>query len=290
VSDLPERPTQLTVAAKPAVDSTGGVAQSARALARVIIPPILVLAGVIGVWYFMTYRGLSESQRFILPPPHEVFSDGLLTWKPLKEILEGLWATTVVVLVGLMISIVVGMSIAILMSRARWIERTMFPYAVALQTIPIIAITPIIGLWLGFAFNARVLVTVIISIFPVITNTLFGLQAADQNLHDIFSLHRSSSLTRLWKLELPAAQPAIFTGLRIAAGLAVTGAIVGEFFFRGGKEKGIGRLISFYQNRLQIDRLMSAIVLSSLLGVVLFLIVGAIGDRATRHWAPGERR
>jgi len=278
------------VTSQSAVESTGGVGQSARALARVIVPPVVVLAGVIGVWYFMSYRGLSDSQRFILPPPHEVFSDGMLTWKPLKEILEGLWATTVVVVVGLIISIIVGMAIAILMSRARWIERTIFPYAVALQTIPIIAITPIIGLWLGFAFNARVLVTVIISIFPVITNTLFGLQAADRNLHELFTLHKASSNTRLWKLELPAAQPAIFTGFRIAAGLAVTGAIVGEFFFRGGQEKGIGRLISFYQNRLQIDRLMSAIVLSSLLGVVLFLIVGAIGDRATRHWAPGRRR
>ena len=263
---------------------------SGRALARVIIPPLVVLGGVIGVWYFMSYLGLSESQRFILPPPHEVFSDGMLRWKALGEILEGLQATTVVVLVGLTISILLGMIIAILMSRARWVERTLFPYAVALQTIPIIAITPIIGLWLGFAFNARVLVTVIISIFPVITNTLFGLQAADRNLHDLFTLHNASPGTRLLRLELPAAQPAIYTGFRIAAGLAVTGAIVGEFFFRGGSEKGIGRLISFYQNRLQIDRLMSAIVLSSLLGVVLFLIVGKLGDRATRHWAPGQSR
>jgi NitT/TauT family transport system permease protein len=262
---------------------------SGRALARVIIAPLVVLVAVIGVWYFMSYRGLSDSQQFMLPPPHEVLSDGILRWQALKEILQGLWATTVVVLVGFLISIVVGVTVAILMSRARWIERTMFPYAVALQTIPIIAITPIIGLWLGFAFNARVLVTVIISIFPVITNTLFGLQAADRNLHDLFTLHKTSSNTRLWKLELPAAQPAIYTGFRIAAGLAVTGAIVGEFFFRGGREKGIGRLISFYQNRLQIDRLMSAIVLSSLLGVVLFLIVGALGDRATRHWASEKR-
>ncbi len=259
-------------------------------MAAIVLPPFAVLIGVVGIWYFMSYIGLSENQRFMLPPPHEVLNDGFLRWVALQEVLEGLWATTQVVLTGLTISIVLGMSIAILMSRARWLERTLFPYAVSLQTVPIIAITPLIGLWLGFAFNARVLVTVIISIFPVITNTLFGLQSADRNLHDLFTLHGASRLTRLWKLELPAAQPAIFAGLRIAAGLAVTGAIVGEFFFRGGEAKGIGRLISFYQNRLTIDRLLTAIILSSLLGVVIFLVVGAIGDRATRHWAPGQEQ
>lgn len=259
-----------------------------RRVTRFLLPPLVVLAGVVGFWYYMHYLWLSDSQSFLLPPPHQVVDDGLLTWRAFKELLEGLWATTVVTLTGITISILLGMAIAIAMSRARWLERTMFPYAVAVQAVPIIAITPVIGLWLGFAFNARVLVTVIISIFPIITNTLFGLQSTERTLHDLFTLHEASPLTRLWKLELPAALPAIFTGFRITAGLGVTGAIVGEFFFRGGDEKGIGRLISFYQNRLQLDLLITGIILASLLGVVLFLTIGAIGDRTTRHWTSSE--
>ena len=127
------------------------------------------------------------------------------------------------------------------MSQAKWVERSLFPYAVVLQTIPILALVPLIGFWFDFNFRSRVIVCVLIAIFPIINNTLFGLLSADQGQHDLFTLHDSSRFTRLWRLQLPAGMPAIFSGFRISAGLAVIGAIVGDFFFRQG-DPGIGKL------------------------------------------------
>jgi len=255
-----------------------------RELFDAVYPPTLVALGVIGIWYFISEVALTEEQSFLLPPPHEVIESGFFDSLHLSELMEGLWATTVVTLIGLSISAVLGMSIAILMAQFKWFEFTFFPYAIVIQATPIIAIVPLIGVWMGFSFNARVLVVVIISIFPIITNTLFGLKSVDRNQIDLFALHNVGGFTRLRKLMLPAATPAIFTGFRIAAGLGVVGAIVGEFFFKGGQEKGIGRLISRYQNQLQTKQLIAAIILSSILGVVLFLTVGAAGSRLTRAW------
>ena len=116
-------------------------------------------------------------------------------------------------MVGLAIAIVLGMLFAIVMSQAKWLERSLFPYAVILQTIPILALVPLIGFWFGFDFRHRVIVCVLIALFPIINNTLFGLQSADQGQHDLFTLHASSRFTRLCKLQLPAAMPGDLRGL-----------------------------------------------------------------------------
>jgi len=221
----------------------------------VLGPPLLVACAVIGVWYLFSDVLLNPTQRFLLPPPHQVVKVGFLNWANLREVLVvGLLPTTQVALSGLTIAIVIGMGLAVLMSQARWIERSLYPYAVVVQTIPIIALVPLIGFLFSYSFKSRVIACVMISIFPIITNTLFGLKSADSTLHDLFTLHGAGRLTRLWKLQLPAAMPAIFTGFRISAGLSVIGAIVGDFFFRQGNP-GIGRLIDNYRAQLAAERL-----------------------------------
>ncbi|MGH8923717.1 MAG: ABC transporter permease [Acidimicrobiia bacterium] len=253
-----------------------------------LTPPALVAIAAVGLWYLLTYLVLTGSQRLLLPPAHEVVRDGLLTWKFLSVILGGLWSTTQVTLFGLGLAIVLGTGLATLMSQARWLERTIFPYAVMVQAVPIVAIVPLLSLWFGRNYASRVVVTVIISLFPIITNTLFGLRSVDRSQHDLFTLHGAGRWTRLRKLQFPSAMPAIFTGLRIAAGLAVIGAIVGDFFFRQGNP-GIGRLLSTYQLRLQADQMIVAIFFSSLLGLALFTFVGSAGHRATRTWHQSTR-
>ena len=266
-------------------DRPGAVDRAAQQ-ARLVAPPTVVAAGVIGVWYLFTYFVLDRDQRFFLPPPHQVVDVGFLTWDNLEQVLLGLWRTTQVTLVGLLLAIVGGMAIAVVMSQARWIERSVFPYAVAVQAVPIVAISPLIGLWWGWDFSSQVVVTIIISIFPIITNTLFGLRSVEPNMHDLLTLHHASRLTRLRKLQLPAALPAIFTGFRISAGLAVVGAIVGEFFFKGGSygSEGLGQLLFLFQNQLSGSKLVAGIVFSSLLGVVLFWFFGWAARRLTSHW------
>lgn len=247
------------------------------------LPPILLGLLIIGLWYFISYAILDEQRRFLLRPPHEVWLVGFANWKNFSEILGGLWSSTKVAIIGLGLAITIGLSLATLMSQSKLIEQAVFPYAVTLQAIPILAIVPLIGFWFGFGVSARVIVCIIIALFPIIVNTLFGLLSAPRGLHDLLTLQRVSRLTRLRKLMFPTALPAIFAGLRISAGLSVIGAIVGDFFFGRG-DPGIGQLLQRYANRLMGEQLLAAIIMSSLLGVVVFQLFGWIQEKAIGKW------
>jgi NitT/TauT family transport system permease protein len=246
-------------------------------------PPFLVFLAMLGLWYFVSYVLLDVDRRFLLPPPHDVVKISFLDGYNLAELLDGLWLSTRVAFLGFAIAIVLGLALAIAMSQARWIERSLYPYAVLTQTIPILAMVPLFGLWIGYSFNSRTLVVVLFCIFPIVANTLFGLQSVQREHQDLFTLHDASRFTRLWKLQFPAALPAIFTGLRIAAGLAVIGAIVGDTFFKQGAP-GIGILIDRYQSRLQSEQMVAAILLSSLLGIVVFWFFGFLTQRVVGGW------
>lgn len=276
---------------RPRVRRGSAIGRSRSGARRVLglwLPPLGVLAAVLGAWYAVSYLVLSPERRFLAPPPHQVLLVGFLTRDNLLEIGAGLLLSTRVALLGLALAVALGMSLAILMHQARWIERSLYPYAVVLQTIPILALVPLLGFWFGFGFPSRVLVCVLIALFPIIANTLFGLQSVESSQHDLFTLHGAGRLTRLWKLELPAALPAIFTGLRIAAGASVIGAIVGDFFFKQG-DPGIGILIDLYRARLQSEQMFAAVVASSMLGVVVFWCFGLLGRRIVGRWHESGR-
>ena len=246
-------------------------------------PPAAVFAVSLAVWYGVSYLLLDSRRRFLVPPPHDVIQVSFLDPFNLRELLGALWLSTRVAFTGLAIAIVLGLALAVAMNRAKWIERSLYPYAVLTQTIPILAMVPLFGFWFGFGAFSRVLVVVLFAIFPIIANTLFGLQSVDQEHHDLFTLHGAGRGTRLWKLEFPTALPSIFTGLRIAAGLAVIGAIVADFFFKQG-DPGIGILIDRYQSRLQSEQMVGAIILSSLLGIVVFWFFGFLAHRVVGGW------
>ncbi len=254
-----------------------------RELAETVLPPLVLGSLVIAAWYFISYGVLTEARRFLLRPPHQVLQVGFLDWENFSEILLGLWSSARVATIGLSISIAIGFFLATLMSQAKVVERAVFPFMVALQAIPVLAIVPLISFWWGTGQRSRIVVCVIISLFPIIVNTLFGLQSAERGIHDLFTLHHANRLTRLRKLMFPAALPAIFAGLRISAGLSVIGAIVGDFFFgKGGV--GIGQLLRRYANNLQGEELLAAVIMSSLLGVAVFLLFGWIQNRAVGRW------
>lgn len=259
------------------------------------LAPLITFFAIIGVWYCISYLRMDEvRRRTALPPPHKVVSDGFLTWherRGIRPILESLFVTAQVALIGLLISVVLGILIAIVMNSAKWAEKSIFPYAVVLQVTPILALVPLLRNWFGFGIPSRVVVCVLIAIFPIITNTLFGLQSTDKDHHDLFNLHRASRFTRLMKLELPGALPAIFTGLRIAAGGCVIGAVVGDFFFRQGAI-GVGRLLDNYQKDTRIAELMAATICACLFGIAVFACVGWLSKRmlSTWHESAGEPR
>jgi NitT/TauT family transport system permease protein len=254
-----------------------------RSMASTILPPLLVFLAVLGLWFLASYVLISPTKRFLLPPPQDVIRVGFLDAHNAAEIFAGLWLTTKAALIGFFFSIVIGMSLAIAMSQASWVERSIFPYAVVLQTLPILALVPLIGFTIGYDFPSRVIVVVLIALFPVITNTLFGLVSVEQSHHDLFTLHKVNRLTRLWKLQLPAAMPAIFTGFRIAAGSSVIGAVVGDFFFKQGSP-GIGVLIDLYSSQLESERLYAAVIAASLLGIAVFIVVGVVNKLVVGRW------
>lgn len=265
------------------------VALALRAAWSRTMPILAAILGILVIWYAISYLLLSESRRFLLPPPHEVIFGTLANEKVLGPMFAALGQTITVALLGLVIAVVIGMAWAIVMSQWTLAEKILYPYAVILQTIPILALTPLIGIWMGYGLPARIVVAVIIAVFPMISNTLFGLQSATPAAHDLFTLQKATKWERMTKLMLPAAIPSIFTGLRQAAGLAVIGAIVGDFFFQQGSP-GIGGLLSTYTLRLAMEPLFFAIILTALFGVVVFsifatldrLIVGRLFGIATR--------
>jgi NitT/TauT family transport system permease protein len=254
------------------------------------LPPIIMFAIFIGIWYLYSTLAFEQAfqRRNALPYPHEVIEDGFLplwdTRQGTREILGYMWPTVKVTLLGLGISIVVGVLIAVVMNMSKYLERAIFPYAVVAQTVPVLAITPLLTQVFGDRLGVRLAVVFLIAVFPIITNTLFGLQSTDRLHQDLFTLNKSSRWTRLWKLELPTAIPALMTGIRIASGLAVIGAIVADFFFNQG-DKGIGYFIRVRQQKAA-DRpdMLAGTITASLFGVVMFLIVGAITARAIRDW------
>ncbi|MGO1581756.1 MAG: ABC transporter permease [Actinomycetaceae bacterium] len=246
-------------------------------------PIAVALLGIVAIWYVVSYLVLPEDQRFLLPPPHEVYAGALGDVRVLGPMLDARGNTVVVAMAGLALAAVVGIGWAVLMSLAGWVEKVLYPYAVILQTIPILALVPLIGIWFGYGFPARVIVCVIIALFPMISTTLFGLRSAGTAAHDLFTLHRAGRFQRLAHLTLPAAVPSMFTGLRTAAGLSVIGALVGDYFFQQGPA-GIGGLLRTYTLRLQMDALFTAITLTALFGVVVFAIFAVLDSVVIGRW------
>lgn len=255
--------------------------------ARVLLPPLVLGAGLIALWYGISYGLLSESRRFLLRPPHEVLTNAFLDADVMSEIGWAAWSSTKVAFFGLVIAAGLGFLLAIIMSQTKLFERAMFPYLVVLQSVPILAIVPLIGFWFGFGQTSRIVVCVIIAFFPLVVNTLFGLQSAERGMHDLFTLHGASRVTRLRKLMLPAAMPAMFAGLRISAGLSVIGAIVGDFFFGLG-EPGIGQRLKTYSSRVQGEELLAAVIVSAGLGVAVFLFFTWLNNRVIGKWYSGS--
>ncbi len=251
--------------------------------------PAAVAGLIIGLWYLVSEVVLNSYQRFMLPPPHRVLEVGFFTWSNFTALMSALGTTAEVTFSGLAISIVLGVGTAVLMNQAKWVENALYPWAVVLQTVPILALTPFLSFFFGFALTSRVIVAVIIAFFPIVSNTLFGLQSAERGMHDLFTLHKTGRWTRLWKLQFPAALPAMFAGFRVSAGLAVIGAIVGEFFFKQG-QPGLGTNMSVYTSLTEGEQLWASVLTASALGIAVFVFFGWLSRRVVGRWYHPERR
>jgi NitT/TauT family transport system permease protein len=254
-------------------------------MSRSVVVPGIALVVFLSAWEAAVRA--CNIPLFLLPPPSAVFLAFAEDPRGLAQALETTGGAT---LLGFGSSAVLGVAFAVLLSSSRLLQRALYPYTVFLQTVPIIAIAPLLVIWFGPGLRAVTVSALIVSIFPVIANTLAGIRSVDPALRDLFKLYGASRVATLFKLELPAATPQIFTGLRVAAGLAVIGTIVGEFVAGFSEnDAGLGIRILAAARQTQTAQIFACVALAALLGLALFTVVGAAGARLTWRWHAAEK-
>ena len=247
------------------------------------IPPILVLVIFLIVWSIAAHL---YNMAFLLPNPLEVAQAFVAD---IDMVIGGLWITFQEALYGYLLAISIGITFAAIMSQSKLLERSFYPYAILLQTLPAVAVAPLIVLWFGFEMKSVIIISLIISLFPIINNTLLGLKSTSINLVELFQMHNQSRFVNFFKLRLPAATPHIIAGLRISAGLSVIGAIVGEFIIGSGSEGGgLGVMIMYAQASMETPLVMALILTATALGFAFFMSVTTLGYYLLHNWHESE--
>ena len=246
----------------------------------VIWPPLVFVALFILVWELVVVAfGIP---LYLLPAPHEVVE---VLWIDSGRLLPATGRTALATGIGFLSSAVIGVVCGSLLSIVPLARRGIYPLTLLLQMVPLVAIAPMLVIWFGYGVPSVVASACIVSVFPVIAGTLDGLQSVDRGLVELFRTYRAGPVRTWWSLGLPWSLPSIFTGLRIAAGLSVIGAVVGEFVGAyGGNQAPLGAVITsgLRQNRTEV--VFAAVVLASTLGFLLFGIVNVAGWLLLRRW------
>ncbi len=245
-----------------------------------VIAPLLVFVVFVVAWTAVVE--LTGTKKYVLPTPGEILSAAV---RIRGELLAATWLTARAAVTGFGLSIVCGTLIAIVFSQSRWTRLGCFPYAVLLQTVPIVAVAPLIIAWRGPGFQSIVFVSFVVSLFPIVANATAGLTSVDRGIRDWFRLHHASRWQVVTKLQLPHAIPQLVTGARTSAGLAVIGAIVGEFFAGNSTlQHGLGFMVPQRIHWMKTDEAFAAVVAAVLLGMGMFAVVGLLRNTLLARW------
>lgn len=245
-----------------------------------IAAPVVVGFLVLGLWQLLV--SAFELPPYLVPSPVAVGEALVRDWALLAA---SLMVTLKITLAALAVAVVLGTAMAFLFVQSRWIEMSLFPYAVLLQVTPVVAIAPLVIIWVENIQLALVICASIVAIFPVISNTTLGLRSVDPGLADLFRLYGASRWQVLTRLRIPSALPYFFGGLRIASGLALIGAVVAEFVAgTGGTAAGLAYQILMAGIQLNVPRLFSALFLITLTGIVLFVCMVYLSRLALGGW------
>ena len=230
-----------------------------------ILAPLVIGVIVLGLWELIVRQ--AGIPHYILPGPLLIFRTLITDWGTLSG---SLWITLQITGLALLAAVVVGGLLSILFTQSKWLELSLFPYAIILQVTPIVAIAPLIIVWIGDPFAALVTCATIVAFFPIFSNTAIGLASPPPELLDLFRLNGASGTDTMRLLRLPAALPYFLAGLRISGGLALVGAVVAEFVAgAGGFASGLAYRILEAGYRLQVPRMFAALVLLALAGIAI---------------------
>ena len=245
-----------------------------------LAPTLVGLAAVVGWDLFVR---VTHTPPYLLPGPGLVVKTLIEEW---GDLFPSLLVTVQITVIAFVAAAISGLVIAVLFAQSKWVERSFFPYAVILQTTPIVAIAPLIIIWLqNNTFMALVVCAWIVAFFPIVSNTTLGLNSADHTLHNLFEIYGASRWQTLIYLRLPSALPYFLSGLRISGGLALIGAVVAEFVAgTGGTRSGIAYQILISSFNLQIPRMFAALLMTTALGVAIFVGLTVLSDRLLDHW------
>ena len=249
-----------------------------------VLAPVLVAIVMLAAWQALVT--VNQVPAYLVPSPllvlHTLYADRALLFASLA-------VTLGVALTALVLAVVAGVAIALVFAQSRWIEMSLFPYAILLQVTPIVAIAPLIIIWVRDTRAALVLCAVVVAIFPIISNTTLGLRSVDRGLANLFRLSQATRWQTLWRLRVPSALPYFFGGLRIASGLALIGAVVAEFVAgTGGESAGLAYQILLAGIQLNIPRLFAALVLIAGAGVAMFAATVGLSRVALARWHESE--
>jgi NitT/TauT family transport system permease protein len=235
---------------------------------------------VLGLWEFVVWK--AEVPYYILPGPWRIFRTLIADWGTLSG---SLWITLQITGLALLAAVLLGGLLSILFTQSKWLEFSLFPYAIILQVTPIVAIAPLIIIWVNDTLLSLLICAWIVAFFPILSNTILGLNSADHNLINLFQLYGASRWQTLRYLRLPAALPYFLGGLRISGGLALIGAVVAEFVAgSGGTASGLAFRILEAGYQLKIPRMFAALAMVSGAGIVIFLVLSLISHLLLRRW------
>ena len=242
--------------------------------------PLIALVAVLTVWQGLVIWW--KLPAVLLPGPLQVL-DAAIAEAP--KLVAATFMTLTAALGGFALSVIAGSCTAMLFSQSTMCRASLYPYAIFLQTVPIVAVAPIIVIWFGEGTAAVIVIAFIVSLFPIITNGTTGMIAIPSELQDLFALNGATRWQTLSKLQFPHALPHLVTGAKISAGLSVLGAIVGEYFAGAGAARpGLGYLVFAANRQFKMDFLFASVITCTLLGVLLFSFVSWFGERRLLYW------
>lgn len=247
---------------------------------------LAVFAVLVGLWQVLVWS--FHVPPYMLPAPLEVASTIVGRFAPL---VGSLLITAEAAGGGLAMSIVAGVATALIFAQSPWLRRMLYPYTILLQTVPIIAVAPLILMWVGSGTWAVTVVAFIICLAPIIANTTQGLISVDENLIHLFLMHKASRGQILFKLRLPHAMPNLFVGIRISAGISVIGAITGELFAGSSRvgQGGLGYSILYASSQLQTAYLFALVIAATVLGFAFFFLVMFAEWYFLHNWHESKR-
>ena len=245
------------------------------------IAPLLTFVILISLWEFLVI--LNKIPLYILPAPSDIISSLVVNY---KDLFSSAFVTLRITIIAFIIASFLAIFLAILFSQSKLIELSLYPIAVIFQVTPVVAIAPLILIWVGFdnAEYAILILAIIVAFFPVLANANLGIKSVNDNLHELFSLYGSSRYQRLIKLQIPFALPFILTGMKTSIGLSLIGTVVAEFVAGSGTSTGLAWRIIEAGNRLDVAKLFAALILLVILGIFLFLLISYIEKIVLKKW------